>query len=166
MSDKQNETLAERAGKYLTFSLGGEIYGLEILKVQEIIGMMSVTRVPRTPEFIRGVINLRGKVIPVVDLRIKFGLDYQEDTEKTVIIVVQVTRGDSQVTMGTIVDEVSEVMDISGSQIEPPPSLGTGVETDFILGMGKIGDKVVMLLDVDRVLTGGEVEIIDQVAKS
>ena len=166
MSDKPNETLADRAGKYLTFSLGGEIYGLEILKVQEIIGMMSVTRVPRTPEFIRGVINLRGKVIPVVDLRIKFGLDYQEDTEKTVIIVVQVTRGDSQVTMGTIVDEVSEVMDIGGSQIEPPPSLGTDVETDFILGMGKVGDKVVMLLDVDQVLTGGEVEIVDQVAKS
>jgi purine-binding chemotaxis protein CheW len=166
MAEQRNTSLMDKAGKYLTFTLGGEIYGLEILKVQEIIGMMSVTRVPRTPEFIRGVINLRGKVIPVVDLRIKFGLEPQDDTEKTVIIVVQVIRGAQQVTMGTIVDEVSEVMDIEGEQIEPPPQLGADVETDFILGMGKIGEKVVMLLDVDKVLTGGEMEMLGRVVQS
>jgi len=166
MAEQNNISLAEKAGKYLTFALGGEIYGLEILKVQEIIGMMSVTRVPRTPEFIRGVINLRGKVIPVVDLRIKFGLESKDDTEKTVIIVVQVSRGSQQVTMGTIVDEVSEVMDIDAGQIEPPPELGAEVDTDFILGMGKIADKVVMLLDVDKVLTGGEMELIDKVTQA
>ncbi len=166
MAEQNNISLAEKAGKYLTFALGGEIYGLEILKVQEIIGMMSVTRVPRTPEFIRGVINLRGKVIPVVDLRIKFGLESKDDTEKTVIIVVQVIRESQKVTMGTIVDEVSEVMDIEAGQIEPPPELGAEVDTDFILGMGKIADKVVMLLDVDKVLTGGEMELIDKVTQA
>ncbi|HUX06031.1 MAG TPA: chemotaxis protein CheW [Acidobacteriota bacterium] len=166
MAEKKDESLAEKAGKYLTFTLGDEVYGLEILKVQEIIGMMSVTRVPRTPDFIRGVINLRGKVIPVVDLRIKFGLDAKDDTEKTVIIVVQVIRDSQPVTMGTIVDEVSEVMDIEAGQIEPPPQLGADVDTDFILGMGKIADKVVMLLDADKVLTGTEIELIDKFSQT
>ena len=166
MAEEKDESLAEKAGKYLTFTLGDEVYGLEILKVQEIIGMMSVTRVPRTPDFIRGVINLRGKVIPVVDLRIKFGLDAKDDTEKTVIIVVQVIRDSQPVTMGTIVDEVSEVMDIEAGQIEPPPQLGADVDTDFILGMGKIADKVVMLLDADKVLTGTEIELIDKFSQT
>ena len=149
--------LVELAGKYLTFALGGEVYGLEILKVQEIIGIMDVTRVPKTPEYVRGVINLRGQVIPVVDLRLKFGIEGIDDTEKTCIIVVQVARIDGTVTMGTLVDEVSEVMDIEGEQIEAAPSFGASVDTEFILGMGKIGDKVVMLLDVDKVLSQGEI---------
>jgi purine-binding chemotaxis protein CheW len=144
------------AGKYLTFDLCGEEYGLEILKVQEIIGMMSVTHVPKAPQFIRGVINLRGKVIPVVDLRVKFGMAATEDTEKTCVIVVQVSQGDRQVTMGTIVDEVREVLDVKGEQIEPSPEFGEGTNTDFILGMGKVADKVIMLLDVDKVLSDGE----------
>lgn len=156
-------SLEERAGKYLTFALGGEVYGLEILKVQEIIGMMTVTRVPRTPDFVRGVINLRGKVIPVVDLRKKFNLETIEDTERTCIIVVQVSRKDATVTMGIIVDEVSEVMDIVGSQIEPAPEFGHDVETSFILGMGKVDKKVVMLLDVDKVLSGGEIEMVGNI---
>jgi len=150
----------ELAGKYLTFELVGEVYGLEILKVQEIIGMMAVTQVPRTPKFVRGVINLRGKVIPVVDLRIKFGLDSQQDTEKTCIIVVQVSQGELEVTMGILVDEVSEVLDVASEQIEPPPSFGTAVDTAFIMGMGKIGQRVVMLLDVDKVLGEGEMTMI------
>jgi len=166
MTNNTHDVQDDKAGKYLTFTLGGEIYGLEILKVQEIIGMMNVTHVPRTPEFIRGIVNLRGKVIPVIDLRTKFGLEAQEDTEKTVIIVVQVLLENQQVTMGTIVDEVFEVMDIGTEQIEPPPQLGTGVDTDFILGMGKVADKVVMLLDVNKVLTGGDMKILDQVTKS
>ena len=157
------ESMASRAGKYLTFELGGEVYGLEILKVQEIIGMMKVTRVPKTPGFVRGVINLRGKVIPVVDLRLKFGLEAKEDTDRSCIIVVQIQHKDAKVTMGSIVDEVSEVMDISADQIEPAPEFGASVETEFILGMGKVNQKVVMLLDVDKVLSTGEIGILENV---
>lgn len=157
-------SLAAVAGKYLTFVLGDETYGLEILKVQEIIGMMNVTHVPRTPAFVRGVINLRGKVIPVIDLRLKFDMEGREDTDRTCIIVVQVVRDSQTVTMGIIVDEVSEVLDIADGQIEVPPALGTAVETQFILGMGKIGQKVVMLLDIDRVLTLTELSAVLQQA--
>ena len=165
MTEKAAESLAERAGKYLTFQLGPEVYGLEILKVQEIIGMMRVTRVPRTPEFVRGVVNLRGKVIPVVDLRLKFHLDQREDTEKTCIIVVQVGVDDgNRITMGIIVDEVSEVLDVAGEQIEEAPEFGATVDTTFILGMGKVGDKVVLLLDVDKVLSGQEVQVAQEMA--
>jgi len=154
------------AGMYLTFTLSEEVYGLEILKVQEIIGMMNVTKMPRTPHFIRGVINLRGKVIPVMDLRLKFGMEAQDDTDLTCIIVVKVQSADDIITIGLIVDAVSEVVDIAGEQIEPPPSFGTSVDTTFLLGMGKIGEKVVMLLDVSRVLTSGELELVGQVAAS
>jgi len=157
--------VAAKAGKYLTFKLGAEEFGLEILKVQEIIGMMKVTKVPRAPHFIRGVINLRGKVIPVVDLRTKFGMAGKEDTERTCIIVVQVTHPGGNVTMGTIVDDVSEVLDVQTEQIEPTPSFGSSVDTDFILGMGKIGPKVIMLLDIDRVLSGAQVASIENLAE-
>jgi purine-binding chemotaxis protein CheW len=160
-----NGVVAAAAGKHLTFKLGPETYGLEILKVQEIIGMMTVTRVPRTPPFVRGVINLRGKVIPVIDLRSKFGLEAHSDTEKTCIIVVQVMHAGTKVVMGTLVDEVSEVLNINADQIEPAPSFGTVVDTNFILGMGKVGQKVIMLLDIDKVLSGGELAAVAQVAK-
>jgi purine-binding chemotaxis protein CheW len=162
----ENVGLVERAGKYLTFDLASEEYGLEILKVQEIIGIMAVTRVPRTPEFIRGVINLRGKVIPVVDLRLKFGMETKEDTRRTSIVVVQITRQGRQVTMGIIVDDVSEVIDIDGASIEPAPEFGANVDTEFILGVAKINQKVVMLLDVDKILSGGEVAMVDQVGEA
>jgi purine-binding chemotaxis protein CheW len=153
-----------RGGKYLTFGLASEEYGLEILKVQEIIGIMNVTRIPKAPEFVRGVINLRGKVIPVVDLRLKFGIEGKEDTERTCIIVTQVARNSHQVTMGIIVDDVSEVMDIDGALIEPAPEFGGSVDTHFILGMGKVDKKVVMLLDVDKVLSGGEIAQVGQIS--
>ena len=162
--DMARSDMSATAGKYLTFKLGTEAYGIGILKVQEIIGMMAVTHVPRIPEFIRGVINLRGKVIPVVDLRLKFGLEGHEDTERTCIIVVQVARDEDRVTMGVIVDEVSEVLYIESSQIEPPPAFDSTVHTDFLLGMGKVGDKVVMLLDVDKVLSREEVDVTQEVA--
>jgi len=151
---------SQKAGKYLTFCLDREEYGLEILKVQEIIGLMSVTRVPGMPDFIRGVINLRGKVIPVMELRLKFGMEAGENTEKTCVIVVQVGRGDSKLIMGVIVDEVSEVLDIGAEQIEPPPTFGGSLKTDFILGMGKVDQKVVMLLDIDRVLSQDEMSLL------
>jgi purine-binding chemotaxis protein CheW len=152
--------VAAKAGKYLTFQLGEEVYGIGILQVQEIIGLMRVTHVPQTPGFIRGVINLRGKVIPVVDMRLKFGLDAHEDTERTCTIVVQVGREAGRVTIGIVVDEVSEVLRIEEGHIEPPPSFGRSVNTDFLLGMGKVGEKVIMLLDVDRVFSREEIAVV------
>jgi purine-binding chemotaxis protein CheW len=164
-TDTMAATLA-KPGKYLSFILGREEYGLEILKVQEIIGIMDVTRVPRTPPYVRGVINLRGRVIPVVDLRSKFQMPSIEDTEKTCVIVVQVTQGDLTVTMGVIVDEVSEVLSFAQEQIEPAPAFGGGMdEAEFITGMGKLGRKVVILLDGDRVLKGEELEAVAQAAQ-
>jgi purine-binding chemotaxis protein CheW len=148
------------AGKYLTFVLQQETYGVAILKVQEIIGIMPITQVPRMPGFVRGVINLRGRIIPVIDQRLQFGLAGQADTARTCIVVVQVTRGESRVTIGILVDEVAEVVDLRAEQIEPPPSFGTSVNTDFILGMGKMSQKVVMLLDIDRVLSSEQVTLI------
>ena len=154
---KGGDALSALAGKYLTFKLDVEEFGLEILKVQEIIKMMDITRVPRTPAFVRGVINLRGKVIPVVDLRLKFDMEARENTDKTCVIVVTVRRSSGAVVMGIIVDEVSEVLDVAGSSIEPAPQFGAAVDTSFILGMGKIGDRVVTLMDVNRVLSGEDV---------
>jgi len=151
------------AGKYLTFKLADEEYGLEILKVQEIIRMQTVTRVPRTPDYVRGVLNLRGKVIPVIDLRSKFGMETQEDTDKTCIIVVQVSGGDHRIVMGVIIDEVREVLDISADCIEDTPSFGASINTEFIIGIGKVGDNVKMLLDIDKVLTATEVEAIAKI---
>jgi purine-binding chemotaxis protein CheW len=148
------------AGKYLTFKLGPEDFGIGILKVQEIMGMLAVTRIPRTPAYVRGVVNLRGKVIPVLDLRLKFGMDTREDTERTCIIVVQLQSSGAEITMGIIVDEVSEVLDVAASQIEPPPSFGSSVDVSFIMGMGKVGQKVVQLLDADRILMRQELEAI------
>ncbi|MFO8085841.1 MAG: chemotaxis protein CheW [Desulfobacterales bacterium] len=154
------ENLADLAGKYLTFNLGDEGYGLEILKVQEIIGMQEITKIPRTPAYVKGVINLRGKVIPVIDLRLKFEMEEKEYTRKTCIIVVQVKREENTLIMGIIVDEVSEVLDISGDRIEAPPSMGTRLETHFILGMAKTESTVKILLDIDNVLSAQELAAI------
>ena len=147
---------AELAGKYMTFQLAQEIYGLEILKVREIIGLMDITKVPCSADFIRGVINLRGKVIPVADLRLKFGMEACKATEQTVIIVVQCAVGGGRnLTMGILVDQVLEVLSIEGAQIEPPPSMGeAAVEAQFIRGVGKAGERVIFLLDIGRVLGG------------
>jgi purine-binding chemotaxis protein CheW len=154
---KQNSPVTEATshdgGKFLTFFLADEEYGLEILKVQEIIGMLPITPVPRAPEFISGVINLRGKVIPVADLRLKFGMDTIEQTNETCIIVVR-TEG---IHMGIIVDKVSEVLDIAAEDIEDAPSFGADVNTDYILGIGKSDGKVKLLLAIERVLSTQEV---------
>lgn len=141
-----------RGGKFLTFFLSGEEYGIEILKVHEIIGLLPITRVPHTQLCLKGVINLRGKVIPVVDLRLKFGMPAAETTSETCIIVAHI-RG---IDVGVIVDRVSEVIDIRDDEIEPAPSFGTGFETDFILGIGNTQEKVQILLDIDRVLPSGD----------
>ena len=159
-TDRQggSETIAilqsELAGKYMTFKLAKEEYALQILKVREIIGLMDITRVPRTEGFVRGVINLRGKVISVVDLRVKFGMPKVDATDQTVIIVVQFRHGGNDMTMGILVDEVVEVLDIKGEQIEPPPSFGAAtIDTDYILGVGKTDMRVIFLLDIDKVLS-------------
>jgi len=143
--------------KYLTFALAHEEYGLEILKVREIIGYMDITAVPQTPSYVKGVINLRGQVIPVVDLRSKFGMETAEVTEQTCIIVVEITQAGRKFNTGIIVDRVQEVLDIAGKDIEEAPQFGASVDTDFILGMGKIGESVKILLDIDRVLAGGDI---------
>ena len=138
----------DRGGKYLTFFLDAEEYGIEILSVREIIGLMAITPVPRTPHFIRGVINLRGKVIPIIDLRLKFAMASVEPTEETCIIVVQ--SGDESV--GLIVDKVSEVVDIPADDVVDAPSFGAEVDTAYILGIGKAQDSVKLLLDIGKVL--------------
>ena len=147
------EQTRQRAGKYLTFVLADEEYGLEILKVREIIGIMDITAVPRTPDFVKGVINLRGKVIPVIDLRLKFGMEEAERTEETCIIVVDVEG----IEMSIVVDKVSEVLDIAIDEIEDAPSFGASVNTDFILGMGKANEQVKILLDIGKVLSATDV---------
>jgi purine-binding chemotaxis protein CheW len=149
---QEEKELSELAGKYLTFKLAGEEYAIDILKVREIIGLMPITDVPRMPGYVRGVINLRGKVIPVVDLRAKFGLMSTEDTDETCIIVVDAARNGKSTQTGILIDTVSEVLDIAADQIEEAPSFGTVVNTDFIMGMGKIGESVKILLDVVKVL--------------
>jgi purine-binding chemotaxis protein CheW len=154
---EQRQQTRSRGGKYLTFALGKEEYGLEILKVREIFGCMEITSIPRTPSHVRGVINLRGQVIAVVDLRARFGMEPVERTDQTCIIVVEIRRGGRKICTGIVVDHVSEVLEVPGDAIEDPPSFGSSVDSDFILGMGKIGDTVKILLDIDKVLDGEEV---------
>jgi purine-binding chemotaxis protein CheW len=159
--DTSQNRVAARGGKYLTFILAEEEYGLEILKVREIIGIMDITAVPQMPHFVKGVINLRGKVIPVIDLRLKFDLEPAEYTEETCVIVVDVGS-----LTGIIVDTVQEVLDIDGDQIDPPPPLGASVDTSFVLGMGKVKDDVKILLDIDKVLNAEELRQIEGALRS
>jgi purine-binding chemotaxis protein CheW len=150
--DVQGKTKSA-GGKFLTFFLAGEEYGIEILSVHEIIGMMPITSVPGTPDYICGIINLRGKIIPIVDLRTKFGMDPKAPTAETCIIVVHVQG----VEVGIVVDRVSEVLNIAAGDIEPPPSFGKEVNTEFILGIGKSQSKVKILLNIDRVISSDQI---------
>ena len=152
---EQNSNFSIRkGGKYLTFALGREEYGLEILKVREIIGYMDVTVVPRTPLHVKGVINLRGQVISVVDLRTKFGMQEASRTEQTCIVVVDIHRDGRRVNIGVIVDRVSEVLNIAEDNTED--AAAGEIDTSFIRGMGKIGNSVKILLDIDKVLDAAE----------
>ncbi len=157
-------TATRRGGKYLTFALGREEYGLEILKVREIIGYMDITAVPRTPPYVKGVVNLRGQVINVIDLRARFGLEPVERTEQTCIIVVEITAAGRKLSTGIVVDRVSEVLNVAEESIEDAPAFDLSVNTNFILGMGKIGQSVKILLDIDKVLTDAEVRTLAQAA--
>ena len=148
-------------GKYLTFVLGSEEYGIEIIKVREIIGIMDITTVPQTPDYMKGVINLRGKVIPIIDLRLKFSMQEEEHTQETCVIVVEVNNTQ----IGIVVDSVSEVQDINGSEIEEPPDLGQGIDTNFIIGMGKVKEKIIILLDIEKVLTTEDLDMAKEIAE-
>jgi purine-binding chemotaxis protein CheW len=160
MSNEMLEKAKAAGGKFLTFFLAGEEYGIEILSVHEIIGMMPITCVPGTPDYICGIINLRGKIIPIVDLRCKFGMESKAQTAETCIIVVHVQG----VEVGTVVDRVSEVLNIAAEDIEPPPSFGKDVNTDYILGIGKSQSKVKILLNIDRVIATDQIVQLQKVA--
>lgn len=147
----------ERAGKYLTFRLGPEEFGVRVDKVREIMGVQEITSVPQTPDYLKGVINLRGKVIPVIDLRLKFGLEAIEYTQRTCIIVVQVRGEVSTIQVGLVVDTVSEVLNLAGTDIENTPDFGSQLTIPFILGMAKVKGKVKILLDIDRVVSAQEI---------
>jgi purine-binding chemotaxis protein CheW len=147
----------QRQGKYLVFQLAREEFGVQVLKVREIMGLQEITAVPQTPGFVKGVINLRGKVIPVIDLRRKFGLEDAEYTQRTCIIVVQVNQASGPMQMGAVVDGVAEVLNIQESEIEDMPDFGAEMALPHILGMAKVKGKVKILLDIDRVLTSQEV---------
>lgn len=154
--DQAIQEITIKTGKYLTFTLADESYGIGILKVKEIIGMMPVTSVPRTPAFVKGVINLRGKVIPIVDLRLKFSMDPISYTDRTCIIVVEIDADDTTVLIGIVVDAVSEVLNIAEENIEDAPAFGTSLDTDYIMGMAKTEDGVKILLNIDKVLNSAE----------
>jgi purine-binding chemotaxis protein CheW len=159
--DQAVKVISDKEGKYLTFSLAGEEYGIGILKVKEIIGMMPITIVPQTPDYIKGVINLRGKVIPVVDLRLKFLMNPAAYTERTCIIVVEIAASGRTILMGILVDSVSEVLNIKGADIEETPAFGTKLNTEFILGMAKVSGGIKILLDIDQVLSIQEMEVLE-----
>ncbi len=145
------------AGKYLTVALDNEVYGIAVLKVREIIRLPKITPVPQVPAFVKGVINLRGRVIPVVDLRVRFGMR-ADITERTCIVVAQVTLADRCVQMGVIVDRVEEVTNLTKDQIEPTPDFGVRVDTNHLLGMAKANGRVLMLLELDRVISSTDVQ--------
>ena len=145
-------------GKYLTFALGKEEYGIGILKVREIIGVMEITAVPHTEHYVKGVINLRGRVIPVLDLRLKFGMEHHPYDERTCIIVIEIMGASGPIQVGMLVDSVSEVLNITREEIEPPPAFGTHLDADYLLGMAKVKGQVKILLDADRVVGQGVLE--------
>jgi purine-binding chemotaxis protein CheW len=153
------EANAGQFKQYLSFVVGGTDFGVPILKVKEILQFEGVTRVPGTPASIRGVINVRGSVVPVVDLGVKFGKGEVAETKRTCVLVVETKTKDETLTLGVIADAVSEVVDLGADDIEPPPSFGTGVKLDHITGMGKVGKGFVILLDIDRVLSASEADL-------
>lgn len=153
VKEDQSIKVDHRAGKYLTFFLDREEYGVEILKVQEIIGRMPITPVPLTSKYILGVINLRGKIHPIMDLKIKFGMDQTQITDETCIIVIKTAR----LMMGVLVDKVSEVVNVATEDIEDTPSFGADVNTEYLLGVGKTGGRVRLLLDIEKIITASDI---------
>lgn len=149
------QTLA--TAQYLTFKLDGEVFAVDIVKVREVLEFTTVTRVPRSPDFMRGVINLRGSVVPVVDMRLKLGLPQVDKTVDTCVVITEVEVDNEKTVLGALVDSVQEVIDLDASQVVPPPRIGTRINTDFIRGMGKRDEQFLILLDIDRVFTADEI---------
>jgi purine-binding chemotaxis protein CheW len=162
--DSAIKAMTIKTGKYLTFTLAEEEYGIGILKVKEIIGMMPITTIPRAPDFVKGVINLRGKVIPIIDLRLKFDMDAIPYSDRTCIIVVEIDSEKSTVLIGIVVDAVSEVLNIREDEIEDTPEFGTRLNTEYILGMAKIQKGVKILLNIDQVLSSEEISTLKKVS--
>lgn len=150
--------------QYVTFSLGAELFGVEVTRTREILSMTPVTQVPQTPDYLLGVINLRGRVVPVVDMRLKLGLPAGEETEDTCIIVVEVKVEDESIVVGALADAVREVLEVRSDQIEPPPRLGTRLNTEFITGMGKIDEQFMILLNIDRIFNSDELAFVQDVS--
>lgn len=148
--------------QYLTFKLADEIFAFDVAKVREILEFSNITKVPQTPDFMRGVINLRGSVVPVIDLRLSFGMTCTEQTVNTCIIVVEVNLGGETIVLGVLADSVQEVVEMEPEQIEPPPQLGTKLNTEFIKGMGKIDNDFVMILNIDKVFSANELTNIQE----
>jgi purine-binding chemotaxis protein CheW len=156
---------ATASTQYLTFKLGEEVFALDVAEVREILDFTSVTKVPKTPDFMRGVINLRGSVVPVMDLRLKFDMSATEQTVNSCIIVVEMNFGSDQVVIGVLADAVQEVIDLEPEQIEPPPRIGTKLNTEFILGMGKHNGSFMMILDIDKIFQGSDLAL-DQASQA
>ncbi len=146
--------------QYLSFKLGEEIFAVDVAKVREILDVIAITKVPQTPDFMRGVINLRGSVVPVMDMRLKFGMPPTERTVNTCIIVMEVTQDGEAMVLGSLADSVQEVLDLEPDQIEQAPRIGTKLRSDFIKGMGKHNDRFIIILDIDRIFNAGEPELI------
>ncbi len=151
--------------QYLTFKLGDEIFALDISKVREVLDFTMITKVPRTPEFMRGVINLRGNVVPVVDMRLKFGMTKTENTVNTCIIIVEIYLDGETTILGALSDSVQEVIDLEPGQIEPAPKIGTRLRTEFIRGMGKRDGQFIIILDIDKVFSADELSIVKDVGE-
>jgi len=155
-----DDTKAISSQQYVTFSLGDELFGVEVTRAREILSVTPVTKVPQTPEYLLGVINLRGQVVPVIDMRLKLGLPVSEETEDTCIIVVEVQVDGEAIIVGALADAVREVLEIRSDQIEPAPRLGTRLKTAFINGMGKVDEQFLILLNIDRVFSSDELAIV------
>ena len=155
-----NENIEMYSQQYVTFSLAEELFGVEVTRTKEILSLTPVTKVPQTPEYLIGVINLRGQVVPVIDMRLKLGITAQDETEDTCIVVVEVLVDGEIITVGALTDAVREVLDVRSDQIEPPPRLGTLLKTEFVAGMGKINEQFVVLLDIDRIFNSDELNLV------
>jgi len=161
-----DEQTAVESGQYLTFKLGEEIYAANISRIREVLEFSSITHVPRTPDFVRGVINLRGGVVPVIDLRLKFGLSKTEKTLDTCVIILEIVIDGERTVLGALADSVQEVIDLEAEQIEPAPRLGTRLRTDFIRGMGKRDGQFIIILNIDRVFSSEELALVQEAGQS
>lgn len=154
-----------RSRQYVTFSLGPELFGVEVTRTREILSLTPITRVPQTPDYLLGVINLRGQVVPVVDMRLKLGLPAGKNSEDTCIIVVEVMIDGEAIVVGALADAVREVLEIRSDQIEPPPRLGARLKTEFISGMGKVAEQFLILLNIDRIFNSDELALVQDAAE-